>query len=102
MVWKESTELGIGIAEGTRNGMKCVYMVGRYRPPGNFQGAFVKNVLKGDFKKMGDCKSSGSRSFTEVGIPDVRNDIIQHPLRPVFERLNSKTKKKTFVGTRHH
>ena len=98
VVWKGSTVLGIGIAE--KGG--CVYMVGRYKPPGNYQGAFAENVREGDFDKRVDCKSLGTKSFTEEDTPDVRNGTIQHPLRPVFERLNSKTKKKTFVGTRHH
>ena len=31
--------------------MFCTYIVGRYRPPGNFQGKFQENVVKGSFNK---------------------------------------------------
>ena len=51
VVWKGSTELGIGKAEGEKNGMYCTYIVGRYRPAGNFQGDFKENVKEGSFKK---------------------------------------------------
>ena len=49
VVWKGSTELGIGKATGKKNGMYCTYIVGRYRPPGNFQGRFQQNVARGSF-----------------------------------------------------
>lgn len=47
VVWKGSSELGIGVAKGKDGGMTCYYTVGRYRPAGNMQGAFPKNVVKG-------------------------------------------------------
>ena len=49
VVWKESKELGIGRAVGKKNGMTCTYIVGRYRPAGNFQGKFQENVVRGSF-----------------------------------------------------
>ena len=49
VVWKASTVLGIGRAETTKNGMKCAYIVGRYKPAGNMGGKFQQNVLKGSF-----------------------------------------------------
>ena len=51
VVWKGSTELGIGKAVGKKNGMFCTYIVGRYRGPGNYQGRFQNNVAKGSFTK---------------------------------------------------
>lgn len=30
--------------------MKCVYIVGRYRPAGNFMNAIKENVPRGNFK----------------------------------------------------
>ena len=49
VVWKESTVLGIGRAESQENGMKCAYIVGRYKTAGNMMGSFKENVPKGDF-----------------------------------------------------
>ena len=49
VVWKGSTQLGIGRAESQEKGMKCAYIVGRYRPAGNMIGDFPQNVLKGSF-----------------------------------------------------
>lgn len=43
VVWKDSTELGVGMAsDGNR-----VFVVGQYRPAGNMnmEGYFEKNVL---------------------------------------------------------
>ena len=112
VVWKASTVLGIGRAEGEKNGMKCAYIVGRYKKAGNMMGDFPENVPKGDFSES-YCDSVSSKRkkyfdkngkavlintpFTEVDIPAVRNRTIQHPPRPIFELLNSKKKKKAFV-----
>ena len=49
VVWKESTVLGIGRAEVQQHGMKCAYIVGRYKPTGNILGSFNENVPKGSF-----------------------------------------------------
>ena len=52
VVWKGTTELGIGRASNTKsNGMVCTYVVGRYRPAGNFMGRYKKNVEEGKFSK---------------------------------------------------
>ena len=52
VVWKDSKELGIGMATGkSQSGMFCTYIVGRYRPPGNYRGRYKKNVAKGTFTK---------------------------------------------------
>ena len=54
-MWKESLELGIGKADVNENGMKCTYIVGRYRPAGNMIGDYAKNVPKGSFNKAQAC-----------------------------------------------
>ncbi|XP_078365331.1 uncharacterized protein LOC144649653 isoform X1 [Oculina patagonica] len=56
VVWKESTVLGIGRVETMKNGMKCAYIVGRYKPAGNMMGAFQQNVPRGNFDE-GYCRS---------------------------------------------
>ena len=56
-MWKESTTLGIGRAESVKNGMKCAYIVGRYKPAGNMGGEYGENVLKGGFDANTDCPS---------------------------------------------
>ncbi len=35
----------------SKSGLFCTYVVARYRPPGNFIGAYKENVPVGDFKK---------------------------------------------------
>ena len=47
LVWKASTELGMGVAEGKKDGMNCFYAVARYRVRGNMGGEYVKNVAQG-------------------------------------------------------
>ncbi len=49
VVWKESTELGMGTANSMKGSMYCWYAVARYKPAGNFMGKFKKNVEKGKF-----------------------------------------------------
>jgi glioma pathogenesis-related protein 2 len=50
VVWKSSTQLGCGAAQGTKtiNGTKynAFYVVCHYAPAGNVQGQFPANVLK--------------------------------------------------------
>lgn len=58
VVWKESTVLGIGRAEIEQEGMKCAYIVGRYKPPGNYQGSYGRNVLKGSFNRDVYCPTA--------------------------------------------
>uniref|UniRef100_A0A1Q3FQL7 Putative cysteine-rich secretory protein-2 n=1 Tax=Culex tarsalis TaxID=7177 RepID=A0A1Q3FQL7_CULTA len=42
VVWKESRELGVGMARNGNN----VYIVCNYDPPGNFMGKYASNVTK--------------------------------------------------------
>lgn len=55
VVWKESIELGIGKADIDKDGMKCTYIVGRYRPAGNMMGNYKENVPQGSFNKGQAC-----------------------------------------------
>ena len=61
VVWKESTLLGIGRAVATTGRMKCAYIVGRYKPAGNFLGKFRENVLKGSFDAGSFCSGVSKR-----------------------------------------
>ncbi|XP_044188093.1 uncharacterized protein glipr2, partial [Thunnus albacares] len=49
VVWKESTELGVGLATDG----KKVFVVGQYRPAGNMRGCFEKNVLPQGYEEQG-------------------------------------------------
>lgn len=61
MVWEGSLQLGIGRAETTENGMKCAYIVGRYKPAGNMIGQFTNNVKEGNFNRENYCSSVTSK-----------------------------------------
>ena len=65
VVWKTSTQLGIGFARGTYSfGGKpfdnCLFVVGRYKEAGNMMGTFQQNVAKGSFNKQTSCPPPGS------------------------------------------
>ena len=45
IIWKSSTELGIGRAYGAKQ--DCVYIVARYKPPGNIIGSESANIARG-------------------------------------------------------
>ena len=52
VVWKPSVELGVGKADGSKWGMRCSFIVARYRVKGNVDTGnndFAKNVNKGSF-----------------------------------------------------
>ena len=56
VVWKASTQLGIGKAE--KNG--CIYVVGRYSPAGNMGGQYKSNVLKPTNWMIDPCNANNS------------------------------------------
>lgn len=70
VVWKESNVLGIGRAEIERDGMKCAYIVGRYKPAGNLGSLYRENVLKGSFKRDVYCPTAVKKM--SAGHPDVQ------------------------------
>lgn len=79
VVWKESTVLGIGRAESKKGGMKCAYIVGRYKPAGNMGGRFEENVLKGSFDAASYCSTVGKRGrkfFDKQGRPLIVNSTM--------------------------
>ena len=117
VVWKGSTQLGIGRAEIQQQGMKCAYIVGRYKPAGNMMGDFPANVLKGSFDANSYCASVSNSGWgwkkkfldkqghtaatiltkdsehalnVNTGSPEVRN-----------QRLEILKKKKTTVAKKH-
>ena len=49
VVWSDSQEFGIGKAAGEQNGMPCIFVVGRFKPSGNYKSEYKKNVFKGSF-----------------------------------------------------
>ena len=61
----ESIVLGIGRAEIKQNGMNCAYIVGRYKPAGNFGGSYRVNVLKGSFNRDVYCPTAVKKMSTE-------------------------------------
>ncbi|XP_068722772.1 venom allergen 3-like [Montipora capricornis] len=94
LVWKESTKLGIGLAESTKDGMKCAYVVARYEPAGNMMGDFLENVPKGNFDRASYCqavRSKRRRYFDQSGTA-----VYIHT--PFSEVVNEK-KKKGFVSS---
>ncbi|XP_078365356.1 uncharacterized protein LOC144649672 [Oculina patagonica] len=60
LVWKNSTELGIGKAFNKQsNGATCTFIVALYKPQGNFvrsDNAYLKNIEKGSFDES-YCKN---------------------------------------------
>ncbi|XP_078351220.1 Golgi-associated plant pathogenesis-related protein 1-like [Oculina patagonica] len=68
LVWKGSTQLGIGKFTGTKKNekgkeMTCTYIVARYKKAGNIKGDnFGNNVSKGSFRSS-YCDSVGDKSL---------------------------------------
>ena len=56
VVWKGSNELGMGKASKG----DCTYVVGRYKPPGNYIGKEPENVFKGTYNKEATCSGGGA------------------------------------------
>jgi Cysteine-rich secretory protein family. len=52
LIWRETTELGMGVAEGKKDGMTCFYAVARYRIRGNMGGQYKENVPKGKSSRI--------------------------------------------------
>ena len=43
--------------------MKCAYIVGRYKPAGNFLGEYQQNVPKGSFDANSYCSTIKNNGF---------------------------------------
>lgn len=63
VIWKGTTELGIGKAEGRKNGRRYTYIVARYRPAITYDA--LKNVFKGKFNPL-YCRSKPTSSLPET------------------------------------
>ncbi|XP_032217754.1 protein PRY1 [Nematostella vectensis] len=61
VVWKSSTKMGFGMAEGTFQNFPCVFSVARYDKPGNYANRFSKNVVKGNFDRAKYCSKVKDR-----------------------------------------
>ena len=71
VVWNSSTLLGIGRSMGENaEGLKCTYIVARYKGAGNTKEGYRRNVFKGNFSKA-ICKNldefiQGSENKTTI------------------------------------
>lgn len=65
VVWKASTQLGIGKYTGKDGPWTCTYIVARYKPAGNNPDELEDNVLKGSFSSSQYCGTFGDRSLGE-------------------------------------
>lgn len=75
LVWKGSSELGIGKYTGTKtiqgNEWTCTYIVARYKPAGNINDPvyFSDNVAEGSFSSS-YCDTVGDRSLGKAKYMD--------------------------------
>ena len=71
VIWKGSRELGIGKAEGMKNGRRYTYIVARYRPAISFDT--LNNVFKGKFNQSYcERKSASSLSDPDQNKPTLK------------------------------
>uniref|UniRef100_A0A1I8I0J0 SCP domain-containing protein n=1 Tax=Macrostomum lignano TaxID=282301 RepID=A0A1I8I0J0_9PLAT len=71
VVWKASEEVGFGRAV-SKSGR--VYVVGRYRPAGNYMGEFGKNVLPPADGKI--VLPETEQDMATIRISDIRNESL--------------------------
>ncbi len=64
LVWKDTTQVGIGKVSGDVNGAYCTIIVARYEPAGNILGKFRENVQQGTFRR--ECCDSLSHIDIEA------------------------------------
>ena len=77
LVWKSATDLGIGKAEGMKNGRPYTYIVARYKPGITFDA--LKNVFKGRFNP----------SFCRNLFPSFKSDSLLNKTNSRFENKPS-------------
>ena len=71
VVWKGSTQLGIGKYTGQNGSWNCTYIVARYKPAGNYPSQLEDNVSKGSFSSSQYCdtvrdKSLGGEEYLDI------------------------------------
>ena len=71
VVWKASTQLGIGKYTGKNGDWTCTYIVARYKPAGNYRTKFEENVSKGSFSSSPYCDTVGDKSLGEDEYLDI-------------------------------
>ena len=49
LIWKDTQRVGFAVTSGRNKNQTCQYIAGVFRPPGNIDGFYGENVLKGDF-----------------------------------------------------
>ena len=79
VVWKGSTQLGIGFARGSYSFSgkvfdNCLFVVGRYLEAGNMMGAFRENVLKGRFNRARTCRKNSGNYGKRNKLFDYKNE----------------------------
>lgn len=71
VVWKASTELGIGKYTGKKGLWTCTYVVARYKPAGNYPTKLEDNVCKGSFSSSPYCDTVRDKSLGEEEYLDI-------------------------------
>ena len=71
VVWKDSTQLGIGKYTGQDGPWTCTYIVARYKSAGNYRSQFEDNVSKGSFSSSQYCDTVGDKSLGENEFRDI-------------------------------
>ena len=96
------------MATGKKGGMTCTYVVGRYRPAGNFAGQYQKNVPRGTFNE-GVCKKlnsivkeiEDSSSKKKLNFVNTDDKFGQEKVANYGGKLNNDEKPSFFNGNSH-
>ena len=101
VIWKGSTELGIGKAEGKKNGHRYTYIVARYRPAISFDT--VNNVFKGKFNPS-DCELKPAASLSDLDQNKPTSKVRRNPAgklskQPTFSPNGSSKSRPLFDQT---
>ena len=87
VIWKSTTDFGIGRAAAVHDGLLCTYIVARYRPAGNFLGEFPENVPKGQFSAEQCVNLAKKRESINKPIAMKRSGIPKiHLPRSIFKK----------------
>ena len=87
VIWKSTTDFGIGRAAAVHDGLLCTYIVARYRPAGNFLGEFQENVPKGQFSAEQCVNLAKKRESINKPIAMKRSGIPKiHLSRSIFQK----------------
>ena len=88
VIWKGSSELGIGKAEGKKNGRRYTYIVARYRPAISFDT--LNNVFKGKFNpSYCGLKPESSLSDSDIVQNKPTSKVRRNPAGKLSKNLSS-------------